>query len=611
MPEESKEITWTDLIKGLPDPVADPENMTEDEKARLLKLYNFLYRLGLDPSKRYIPGDEDILPEDDPRLHTNFSEQRKEDDEKYRLRRKEQIDFCVDSGEKLAYPNYEQFVEIPGQHNTDKWLQAVKQVYYDIKKGEDRNIALRQATSGWKHMEIFDFLNWLRYYESGNQLKYKKAQNWYGDADVGYLLPIKPDKQPAKDDAPEIKGMSKKKREEIENQRKKIIGRLDSAEKLIRSLEGQELAEEQFESLLKVLHELKQKVYLVNKKSTSSKIYEDMIIREANILTSKGLTKAAGLFLYALDKAEKQAEPPLEPPPQEEKKEEGTEPAMTAEPPLAPTDETVPTGSGTVGGLPMPEGSPGNPDSGNNNPAISQFLKGLETGTVSDSEDLEVDDADDDLVVEAQVEGPLPDAPPEPPPPKPTGPKQTDEEPLEIIEEDVPVDPNKDLDKMVESVFSNLTITEVVSKFEDIAKFYKTREMARQLALADMMLDSLGLAPFFPSLSEATNKALEANNYILTRIEEIIARLRGTLKTKDIDMTGETTQSPEMENITKKLEEQDRKEKERKEKRQEAEALEAEKEIPEVEVTEDLEVPKAPPKAPPPAPPKAAPPRPA
>ena len=148
-----------------------------------------------------------------------------------------------------------------------------------------------------------------------------------------------------------------------------------------------------------------------------------------------------------------------------------------------------------------------------------------------------------------------------------------------------------------------IKVDDVVAKLEDLAKVFKTREIPRQLSIADMMLDSLGLASFFPSLSEATNKALESNNYISTRVEDIISKLRGAMATHDIDLKGGEVESrPDVAAIKNKLQSDTDKEKARKElrKQQENEELEQKsKETPDIEVSEDLEAPATPPPAPP------------
>ena len=119
-----------------------------------------------------------------------------------------------------------------------------------------------------------------------------------------------------------------------------------------------------------------------------------------------------------------------------------------------------------------------------------------------------------------------------------------------------------------------------------------------------MMLDSLGLAAFFPSLSEATNKALDSNNYISTRVEDILSKLRGSIKTNDIDLRGNTPEKPEVAAIKNKLQTDSDKEKVRKEQRKNQENAELDsepKESPEVDIKEDLG---APPAVPAPVPPK-------
>lgn len=529
---------------------------------------------------------------------------------------------------KKAYPNYDQYQNVPGQHDTQKWLDAVKTVYYKERNGSIRSNAIRQVTSGWNLMETHDFLNWLKFYEEGAHLKYKVAQNWYENGTPGYFLHIKQDapKQApppisgrdidnARDDAADEMTTAEKKHI-IEKQRQKIIGRLDSAEKLLRTPEGQLFAGKELESLMETIYSLKKKIQLVNKISSSTRLYEDMIIREANVLSRKGFVKGSSLlYSVAEDK-------PLSPPP----------PA----PPGLP--------SGAPGGLPsMGPGMPQNPPESAPNDAppagIAKFLDNLDTGNLTTKEDkhdaedelevedsvLEVQEADDTLLVTEAQE--IPDAPPAPKVPAPAEPPAT-EEPLEVKENELVDKPDankpsataRDFDNMIDAAFANLSVNDVVSKLEDLSKIFKTREIPRQLAIVDMMLDSLGLAAFFPSLSEATNKALESNNYISIRVDEILSKLRGTMATKDIDLKGTNNPDrPEIAGLKNKLKEDVDKEKARKDMRkqqQNAELDATQKESPNVEIDEDLggetppvaaatppAPPKAPPKAPPPPPP--------
>lgn len=520
--------------------------------------------------------------------------------------------------DKRAYPNFEQYQFVPGQHDTQKWLQAVKDIYYKERNGADRVQSIRQVTAGWKITETHDFLNWLRFYEEGVHLKYKTAQVWYENGAPGYFLHVKPDpekpqEQPvkgqdidfARDAAHDELSLSEKKNI-IEKQRSKIIGRLDSAEKLLRSRDGQIFAGKELEALMEAIYALKKKVQLVNKLSTSTRLYEDMIIREANVLNRKGFIKAAAQLQALADDTETADKEPA--------KDVALQPASPAPPQQ---------GSGAAGGLPsvgpgMPQTPP---ESAPNNEVvpkgISKFLENLDTAKISTKDDLQVDDVvdvsdvDDELfVTEAQAIPSLnPDAPPPVDAPSPASKPKVPSTSLEVEEKDVekglPVDSSQvtDFDNMIDAAFKNLTVNDVVAKLEDLAKIFKTREVPRQLAVVDMMLDSLGLASFFPSLSEATNKSLESNNYISTRIEDILSKLRGAIKTKEIDLRGDNQEdNPAVQGIKNTLQQNEEKEKMRKEKRkqQENEDLDAApKETPKVEIDEDLAQP-VPPKAPPP-----------
>src|SRR5690606_24965231 len=86
------------------------------------------------------------------------------------------------------------------------------------------------------------------------------------------------------------------KKQIIEKQRSKIIGRLDSAEKLLRSEDGQMFAGKELETLLESIYQLKKKLQMMNKMSMSTRIYDDMIIREANILRKQGFTRASNVM---------------------------------------------------------------------------------------------------------------------------------------------------------------------------------------------------------------------------------------------------------------------------------------------------------------------------
>lgn len=575
------------------------------------------------------------------------------------------IDPEEDLGDELfvteAYPNSEYMIHVPGQHDTDKWLSAVKELYTKEKDGLDRISALAQTTANWKSNEKLDFKNWLKFYEEGNHLKYKFAQTVsYLGEDPGYYFSFKPDAPVSEpvvtgNDFNSIKESvtneltEKEKKDIINKQRKKFISRLDSIEKLLRSDDGHLFAGKELEFLMETIYGLKKKVNTLNKRSTSTRLYEDMIVREANILVKKGYSDAAEL-LYALAQdpaaaaASANTSPapnpitgsdtaggsgsagglpasiPAQPNAPEAPKNDTspTAPAVAADPATPPSSaETpptpippVPTGGAMPlpGATALPSSTPATPKEPKS-PGITSFLKGLKGIDSQSLDDLEVYDTDfsmdDELVVEAQVAPGLEVTAPAPAPVSPVLPTPTPtmlpavDKDLEVSESQVSSSPDttsprlQNFDNQVNQLFSKVSVEDIISKLEDLSKIFKVREVPRQLGIVDMMLDSLGLASYFPDLSEATNKALESNNYISTRIDAILSRLHGATKTKEIDLYGDSgvDQSAGNESIKRNLESQENKEKIRKQVRKDQEineALTKAQESPEIEIDEDL-----------------------
>lgn len=525
---------------------------------------------------------------------------------------------------KVSYPNNNDYSNVQSQRDIPKWLQAAKDISYKEKNGDTRASSVRQVTSGWNTVEIFDFLNWFKFYEEGSHLKYKTAQLWYENGAPGYFLHVKQDHKPDEQNnidlstevQPDEVSKSEKK-QIIERQRAKLIGRLDSAEKLLRTQDGQLFADKELESLVEAIFALKKKVFLVNKISTATKLYEDMIIREANILTKKGYHNAANVLFSVADEAI----------------------------PVATSPQPPAQSSGTVGGLPATgNGMPTDADSGtpNNTPqlatppkedkapnALEIFLNRTQTANIGDDK-LSVEDSDqlsvedDDIIVEAQSMPSIDEPMTSSPMPAPGNKKEpfapvsqvskkmpsTIDEPLEVEDAPLEVEDDSDVanfkneeesvtsdfDVRLDQLMSNVTISDVVVELESLSKIFKTREIPRRLSRADMMLDSLGLAPFFPSLSEAQNKSLEANNYISSRVDEILSKLRGSMHAKRIDLEGDVdVNKPELSGVKNKLQEDEDKETSRKKMRKEQELLESAKpsikQTPQIEMKEDLSQP--------------------
>jgi len=571
---------------------------------------------------------------------------------------------------KMAYPVDNMGLTIPGEHNLPKWVQALKDIYFkNLQQKMTWKQAFDSSTSDWNPIERNDFNNWVNFYQQNNHLKYKKA-NWYLNEDVdednsplmpGYAIP----NAYKEEDSVHREGMpgsgnpsvndisSQEKNNLLKKLKNKVISRLDSLEKLLRTEEGYLLSEKENDSLIDTIHKLKKSVYNL-KRQAGEVFYQDLIVREANSLANKGFYKAAS-FLYVT--AQQNAAPPQDPASAAPAAPAapGTDPGAatpgitegapdaSGAPPAAPPATGAPPVTGDAApavGVPGMPPAPISPDAGGGTapPAIGTAPAGGELGksltealgfgeasttdnnsiddgesseeffvfddSASDENNLSInEDNEDSLLSFAQM-------PPPPMPPK----MEPEKKPMPPVE--MALDKGKDIppaditvtdgfDKNLESVLSKITVEDVLRKMEQISKIFKTREIPRQLSVVDMMLDHLGLASFFPSLSEATNKALESNNYILTRMEDIIMQLSGAIKTKGLDLSGSENDTPEHAlGVRKSLEDQEKTDQQRKEMRKELadKALEerAKEETPDLEVTEDeLEAPPPPPPSPP------------
>ena len=50
--------------------------------------------------------------------------------------------------EKTSYPSDNDFLSVPNQYDTQKWLTTIKTIYYGEKNGLDRKSSIHKATSG-------------------------------------------------------------------------------------------------------------------------------------------------------------------------------------------------------------------------------------------------------------------------------------------------------------------------------------------------------------------------------------------------------------------------------------------------------------------------------
>lgn len=133
---------------------------------------------------------------------------------------------------------------------------------------------------------------------------------------------------------------------------------------------------------------------------------------------------------------------------------------------------------------------------------------------------------------------------------EPLGPQK----PTEITEEPK-IDENEEIEEPKEEInteenpYMGSGIEDVISVLEPIVSELKVRATARELSKVDMMLDAQNIASHFPELGEAMSKVLEANTYVVTRLDKMLTKLKGGLSEKDEngDIEKENKDVPEVE----------------------------------------------------------------
>lgn len=530
------------------------------------------------------------------------------------LKLNEQIDELLNSlgSDKLAYPNFDDYSYNGKIQDLNKWTATVRNIYSKINAGISRKDAVLQSTSNWAPMEVYNFLNWLRYYEEGAHLKYKKAQAWYENNMPGYFLQVKkPIEESSAEDNLSKQMADEEKVNAVQRQKAKLISRLDSAEKLLRSQDSRYFVAQELESLMESIHDLKRKILLLNKTS-GLRMCEDIIIREANILAKRGLYKASdSLYKIAQDKMPEPASPA---PPTQLSGSPGGLPS--AGPGMAPGQSTDPPISAPNDSSLIPKKK-----EDITAPGLLGLLEGMNTGniTVDESDESE---ADDELEVidgfssfaQMNPNARLGDEPittnPEPvaldkqnfkPKEEIKEKKISDklepiDEPLEVAEEtidNIKTIDTSNVDRKFKEALEGLTIEDAIAKLTDLSLVFKERAIPRNLSIVDMILSKLGLSALFDELPEAINKATEANTYVNSRVDTILSKLQGAAAASKIDLQGSRIADPSVSNIKNKLEDQSNKEKLRKDLRKQQELKDMEKsdtvvEPADIEVEEDL-----------------------
>ena len=533
---------------------------------------------------------------------------------------------------KLAYPQPATREELP-HYDLGRWVDATRKMYGLMVQGYTQDQAKAAVLGNWERREKMDYEQWARWYKERGPEKYPKLASFddalmLGGIPIGALQSRLPNAiQGGQGHAPKVspglpqylphsQNDTSDVRDRIEGQRKKLISRLNSAEKMLASMDGQLFAGDDQEVMLQLLQDLKRRIQTANKRTVKSSLFEDHIYRAANQLKVQGREKAAGFF-YKLaqlppppgdmggggdmgdlpgmgDMSGAAGAPPeglgggdakaethdllkeffdnlkrgVSDPDDEPEERAAIEKAKHAPPPPAPPPP-APAAPAPAAPTPEPPAPPGAPGAATAAKLDTQIKLGMGVWQPLKS-----------FAQAAPVPPPVPAAPaPAAPPPEApvAAPAPTPEpEPEVVVEETEPEEPasTDNTDDVIEAALKNVSINDVISRLEMLVSIYNQREISRQLAILDIMMDRIGLASFFPALGEAMSKALEANQYIGSRLEGVLTKVKGSV---DVPGTSEWVDAkpkeanPETENIRQRLEQQKKEEDRHKEQRKQQE----------------------------------------
>ena len=385
---------------------------------------------------------------------------------------------------KQAYPNIQGVYRGYGEAGVDinKWINTMG----DINKAKDKNKTLQKLTADWNETEKYNFIQWMKYYEDNNHMKYGFDKEATSYLDLLFDKELEQTVQDPLMEGPELEpevekiAPNLKKEQTLRDYRKSLISRLMSAEKLLAKF-SDSLSPEQWSYLYNTLSKLKGEI--IQLKVADS--INDCVIRTAAIFDHNNFAEGA-------DELRKVAAPAGE---------------------LAKRINVALTGAGAgdAGGDPTADFGMGEGD------PTADFGMGDEMAP--DEEDLGL--GEPDVGAPPEVAG---------------GAEEVDLEVEEPNEEEMGADldvaePDTDLDVAepvgAENPFSGSSSEDVVNLINPLLQNARSRANVRILTKADMMLEGQGVAGYLPELGEAIMKQIECDNYIANRLEKIIGKLQG------------------------------------------------------------------------------------
>lgn len=371
---------------------------------------------------------------------------------------------------KVAYPNIlvDSF-EIVKLYDITKWIKALNDIYIRTRVFGNKQEAIDFITKDWENMdEVEKFKSWVKFYEQTN------GGNLYKSAQFTMPLQHIPGLTPRQEEPKvEVKNISPDMHDQLLKTKSQLLGRIQSAKRILRSNKGELFAGNEYEKLLQMLLALEKDISVIK---TAAGL-NDIITRAKNALIYKGCSNST---IDTFVKIAQEIPAPQAPP---------TEPTT--------------------------------PEVGDSADAIEEFAENLKEELITPEEAKKEAtykwwESESQIYSLASVCSKL---------------TNTITDLLQLASEDKINDIVKtaaiiDVENdVIEKALEGITIQDVINRLQALSKVFKNREISRQLFIIDLMLDKLGISGFFPQLAEATKSALESNQYSQNRIEEVLSKL--------------------------------------------------------------------------------------
>lgn len=451
---------------------------------------------------------------------------------------------------KTAYPIDMSDNEKIINYDINKWRSAINDIHIRSRIFGNKKDAIDFVTKDWGNMdEKLAFERWLKFYEQKGHTNYKISQHIITDNIVLPYIPGLTKKQNQESNANEREYELDERNKAILNHTKgKLLGRIDSAIKILHSNTGMDFAGKEYNKLVDTLLSLKGDIMKIK----SSLILDDLIVRASTSLNDNSsyikqlfikIAQLPPLTETPTDAPATGIEDPNKPAEAEGGSKKNGDKAIKEFVTNQITNVFDVIDKKRTKAIVEKENLPENQNTKKENKFAwynintEEFIKFQKV--CSELKQVIKAAKNFNNITKVAQETPEPaitqtnvpiDVPIDAPVEETTAPVENTV-PTESIEQKLESDkkekasPFLDVSDTIDDALNSIKLSDVIKQLQALSRVFKNREIARQLSIIDLMLNKLGISGFFPALAEATRSALESNQYCQTRVEEILSKL--------------------------------------------------------------------------------------